>query len=196
MAIVAVDPDDHVLLVRQYRSPAERALLEIPAGTLDQRPDDSIEDPDLAARRELEEETGQRAASWQLLGRFWTAPGFTSELMHLYLATELSSAEDDRLAPDEDERLHLVRMPWRDAVAAAERGEIEDAKSIIGLFWLARLRGTVRARAAAQIGADTNPRGRSAELTSSNPEMPGFTTIAIGWMCQTRGPFGRKTTRW
>ena len=141
MAIVAVDPDDHILLVRQYRSPAERALLEIPAGTLDQRPDDSIEDPDLAARRELEEETGQRAASWQLLGRFWTAPGFTSELMHLYLATGLSSAEDDRLAPDEDERLDLVRMPWRDAVTAAERGEIEDAKSIIGLFWLARLRG-------------------------------------------------------
>ena len=141
MAIIAVDPDDHVLLVRQYRSPAERALLEIPAGTLDQRPDGSVEDPDLAARRELEEETGQRAASWRLLGRFWTAPGFTSELMHLYLATELSSAEDDRLAPDADERLHLVRMPWRDAVTAAERGEIEDAKSIIGLFWLARLRG-------------------------------------------------------
>ena len=140
VAVVAVDPDDQVLLVRQYRSPAERVLLELPAGTLDPRPDGSVEDPDLAARRELEEETGHRAASWRLLGRFWTAPGFTSELMHLYLATELSPADDDRLAPDEDERLHLLRMPWRDAVAAVERGEIEDAKSIVGLFWLARLR--------------------------------------------------------
>jgi ADP-ribose pyrophosphatase len=139
--MVAVDPDDHVLLVHQYRSPAERALLEIPAGTLDQRPDGSVEDPDLAARRELEEETGYRAGSWRLLGRFWTAPGFTSELMHLYLATDLTAAGDDRLIPEADERLHLVRLPWREAVAAAERGEIVDAKSIIGLFWLARLRG-------------------------------------------------------
>ena len=139
--MIAVDPDDHVLLVRQYRSPAERALLEIPAGTLDHRPDGSVEDPDLAARRELEEETGYRAGSWRLLGRFWTAPGFTSELMHLYLATDLMEAGAERLLPEADERLHLVRMPWPDAVAAAERGEIEDAKSIIGLFWLARLRG-------------------------------------------------------
>jgi ADP-ribose pyrophosphatase len=141
VGMVAVDPDDHVLLVRQYRSPAERALLEIPAGTLDQRPDGSVEDPDLAARRELEEETGYRAGSWRQLGRFWTAPGFTSELMHLYLATDLTAAGNDRLIPEADERLHLVRLPWREAVAAAERGEIADAKSIIGLFWLARLRG-------------------------------------------------------
>jgi ADP-ribose pyrophosphatase len=141
VGMVAVDPDDHVLLVRQYRSPAERALLEIPAGTLDQRPDGSVEDPDLAARRELEEETGYRAGSWRQLGRFWTAPGFTSELMHLYLATDLMAAGDDRLIPEADERLHLVRLPWREAVAAAERGEIADAKSIIGLFWLARIRG-------------------------------------------------------
>jgi ADP-ribose pyrophosphatase len=141
VGMVAVDPDDHVLLVRQYRSPAERALLEIPAGTLDQRPDGSVEDPDLAARRELEEETGYRAGSWRQLGRFWTAPGFTSELMHLYLATDLTAAGNDRLIPEADERLHLVRLPWREAVAAAERGEIADAKSIIGLFWLARIRG-------------------------------------------------------
>jgi ADP-ribose pyrophosphatase len=141
VAIVALDEDEHVLLVRQYRSPAERVLLEIPAGTLDPRPDGTVEDPDLAARRELEEETGYRAGSWRLLCRFWTAPGFASELMHLYLASELVTADADRLAPDEDERLHLVRMPWREAIAAAERGEIADAKSIVGLFWLGRLRG-------------------------------------------------------
>ena len=141
MAIVALDAEDQVLLVRQYRSPAERVLLEIPAGTLDRRDDGSVEDPEVACRRELEEETGYRAGSWRLLGRFWTAPGFTSELMHLYLAAELTAAGDDRLFPEADERLHLARLPWRDAVAAAERGEVADAKSIVGLFWLARLRG-------------------------------------------------------
>ena len=140
MAIIAVDPDDQVLLVRQYRSPAERVLLELPAGTLDPQPDGTIEDPELASRRELEEETGCRAGRWRKLGTFWTAPGFTSELMHLYLAEELRSADGDRLGPDSDERLHLVRMPWRDAVTAAETGSIRDAKSIVGLFWLARLR--------------------------------------------------------
>ena len=141
VAIVAVDEDDQVLLVRQYRSPAERVLLEIPAGTLDRRDDGSVEDPDIASRRELEEETGYRAASWRLLGRFWTAPGFATEQMFLYLASDLSIAGDDRRMPEADERLHLVRLPWQDAVAAAERGEIADAKSIVGLFWLGRLRG-------------------------------------------------------
>jgi len=61
--------------------------------------------------------------------------------MYLYLATDLSVVGSDRRMPEADERLHLVRMPWRDAVVAAERGEITDAKSIVGLFWLARLRG-------------------------------------------------------
>jgi ADP-ribose pyrophosphatase len=140
VAILAVDPDDHVLLVRQYRSPAGQVLLEVPAGTLDPGPDGSTEDPEGAARRELEEETGHRAGSWRLLGRFFSAPGFTTELMHLYLAEDLRPADGNRLGPDEDERLHLVRMPWRQAVDAVERGEIADAKSIVALFWLARLR--------------------------------------------------------
>ena len=129
-----------MLLVRQYRSPAERLLLEVPAGTLDPQPDGSIEDPALAAPRELEEETGYRAGRWQLLSRFFTAPGFTSELMHLYLATDLIAADTDRLGPDEDERLRLVRLPWTDALAAVDRGDIADAKSIVALLWLARLR--------------------------------------------------------
>ena len=102
-------------------------------------------DPDLAAPRELEEETGYRAGTWRKLAEFWTVPGFATELMHLYLATDLRPAHGDRLGPDEDERLQLVRMPWPDAVTAAERGEICDAKSIVGLFWLARLKAAERA---------------------------------------------------
>jgi ADP-ribose pyrophosphatase len=139
VAIVAVD-DDTILFVRQFRTAAGRVLLEIPAGTLDSGVDGTVEDPALAAPRELEEETGSRAASWRLLSRFYTAPGFTSELMHLYLATDLRPAHGDRLGPDADERLDVVRLTLDGALAAIERGEIEDAKSIVGILWLARLR--------------------------------------------------------
>ena len=142
VAIVAVDPDGQVLFVRQWRTPAGRVLLEIPAGTLDRDgASGAIEDPDLAARRELEEETGYRAATWQRLTSFWTAPGFATELMHLYLATDLVAAHpDERLGPDEDEHLRLERRSLDDALAAVDDGEIADAKSIVGLLWIARLR--------------------------------------------------------
>ncbi len=139
MAIVAVDSEGRVLLVRQYRHPAGRSLLEIPAGTLDRDPaSGATEDPDAAARRELEEETGYRAAGWERLTDFWTAPGFATERIFLYLATDLAAAGPDRRAPDEDESLELVRLPWQEAVAAAARGDIRDAKSLIGITWLER----------------------------------------------------------
>jgi ADP-ribose pyrophosphatase len=139
VAIVAVDPEGCVLLVRQYRHPAGRALLEIPAGTLDRDPaSGAIEDPDAAARRELEEETGYRASGWERLTDFWTAPGFATERIFLYLATDLAAAGPGRRAPDEDESLELVRLPWPEAVAAAARGDIRDAKSLIGISWLER----------------------------------------------------------
>jgi ADP-ribose pyrophosphatase len=129
-----------VALVRQWRLPAGRALLEIPAGGLDVADDGTKEDPLVAAPRELEEETGLRAGTWRQLGTFYTAPGFTDELMHLSLATDLApAAADGRLGPDEDERLILEWWPWQDAVAAVDRGDICDAKSIVGLLQLERL---------------------------------------------------------
>jgi ADP-ribose pyrophosphatase len=143
VAVVALDAEGRVALVRQWRLAADAALLEIPAGGLDPMADGTKEDPELAARRELEEETGMRAGSWRKLGAFYSAPGFTDELMHLYLATDLTPASDDgRLGPDEDERLILEWRSWQDAVAAAESGEIRDAKSIVGLFWFARVMET------------------------------------------------------
>lgn len=128
----------HVLMVRQYRTPVAQVVLELPAGTLDRGPDGSTEDPGAAAARELAEETGHHAGSWRALGDFWTAPGFSDELMHLYLATDLRPL-DGYEGPDTDEYLDLVRLPWRDAVAMAERDEIHDAKSLVGLLRLARL---------------------------------------------------------
>jgi ADP-ribose pyrophosphatase len=141
VAVLALDATGHLLLVRQWRIPARRALLEIPAGTLDVE-DGVTEDPELAVRRELEEETGHRAASWRKLATFWTAPGFASELMHLYLATGLDGVadDDDRLAPDEDERLELSRVTVDEALGLVDEGEISDAKTILGILWLDRLR--------------------------------------------------------
>jgi ADP-ribose pyrophosphatase len=139
IAVIAVDDDRRLLLVRQWRIPAGRALLEIPAGTLDVH-EGVTEDPDVAARRELEEETGHRASTWRKLAEFWTAPGFATELMHLYLATGIAGATgDDLLTPDEDERLELLAIPIADAVAMVDAGEISDAKTILGILWVDRL---------------------------------------------------------
>jgi ADP-ribose pyrophosphatase len=135
-AIVALDRDD-VLMVRQHRAPARRVLLEIPAGTRDRLPDGTIEDPSVTAARELAEETGLQAGQWRHLATFWTAPGFATETMDLYFATDLTLAPD--AAAPEDERIEVERVEWRRAIEMVERGEIADAKSIVGLLWLARL---------------------------------------------------------
>ncbi len=140
VAVLALDDAGRLLLVRQWRIPAGRAMLEIPAGTLDVHAG-VTEDPDGAARRELEEETGHRAGTWRKLASFWTAPGFASELMHLYLATDIAGADgDDRLTPDEDERLELRHVTVDEALALVDGGGIVDAKSILGILWLERLR--------------------------------------------------------
>jgi 8-oxo-dGTP pyrophosphatase MutT (NUDIX family) len=137
VTIAPLDADGRLLLVTQFRLPAGGALLELPAGTLDVR-DGRVEDPLLAAHRELEEETGYRAGSMERIGGFWSAPGFSTEYLTLYLATDLRRVEEGRLRPDDEEDLRLSRLPWRDAVAAVEAGVIEDAKSITGILLLAR----------------------------------------------------------
>ncbi len=140
VAILAVDDLGRVLFVRQWRVAAGQGLLEIPAGTLDVH-DGITEDPGVAARRELEEETGHRADSWRRLASFWTAPGFATEKMHLYLAERLVPALDaDRLAPDEDEALELRHLSLDEALGLVETGQIADAKSILGILWLERIR--------------------------------------------------------
>jgi ADP-ribose pyrophosphatase len=137
VVVAPLDAAGRLLLVTQYRLPAGGALLELPAGTLD-LDKGGFEDPLAAAHRELEEETGYRAGSMERIGGFWSAPGFSTEYLTLYLATDLRPADEDRLSPDEDEDLRLLRLPWRDAVAAVEAGVIEDAKSIAGILMLAR----------------------------------------------------------
>jgi ADP-ribose pyrophosphatase len=135
VAVVAVQPDGRILLVRQYRHAAGRILLELPAGTLDRLDDGSIEDPAVAGPRELSEETGYIAGTWRRLGGFWTAPGFASEHMTLYLATDLT-ADPDHRGPAPDERLLVEALTLPELLARVERDEIHDAKTLIGVSWL------------------------------------------------------------
>ena len=124
--IVPVFADGTLALVRQYRHPAVRYLLEIPAGTLNHG-----EDPEAGAARELEEELGCTAARLEKLSEFFVTPGFCEEKMWLYLATELTETEQ-RL--EDDEIIEVVRIPFSQALSMITTGEIEDAKTIIGIM--------------------------------------------------------------
>ncbi len=128
----AVTPASEMLFVRQFRAPVGRLLLEVPAGTLDLH-DGVREQPSVAAARELEEETGLRAARWRHLRTFLTAPGFTSERMELFLALDLAAAGSDARTPDDDEAIEAVRLTIAEAAEAIRRGAIVDAKSLIAV---------------------------------------------------------------
>lgn len=135
-AIVAVFDDMTVALVRQYRHAAVRYLLEIPAGTLD-----SPERPEEGAARELEEELGVCAGRLEKLSEFFVSPGFVEEKMWVYLATDL---EETAQRLDEDEMIEIVRVPFTRALEMIADGEIEDAKTIIGLMLAAARLGINR----------------------------------------------------
>jgi len=137
VVIVPIDADGNLLLVTQYRLACGGAMLELPAGTLEVE-DGVVEDPLGAAHRELEEETGYRAGAMERIAGFWTAPGFSTEYLTMYLATDLRPAVEGRLKPDEDENLRLSRVAMPDAIAAIEAGVIEDAKSVAGILLVAR----------------------------------------------------------
>jgi ADP-ribose pyrophosphatase len=124
--IVPIFDDGTVALVTQYRHPAVRYLLEIPAGTLAKG-----ERPETGAARELKEELGVVAGRLEKLSEFFVSPGFCEEKMWVYLATELSQGEQ---ALEDDEILQVVRLPLADALEMITSGEIQDAKTIIGLM--------------------------------------------------------------
>ena len=128
VAMVVVDDQSRLILVRQYRRAADRALLEIPAGT--REPD---EDPEQCALREVREETGYEAGKVERLGGFYSAPGFCTEYLHCYLLTDLRESPG---AFDEDENIEVEHLTADAALEAIRRGEICDAKSICGiLMW-------------------------------------------------------------
>jgi len=128
VAVVAVDEEGFVWLVRQLREATRQRLLELPAGTAE-----AGEEPLETAQRELQEECGLRGGEWRELAAFWTTPGFCRERMHLFAAEGVVAGE---ASPAEDEELELVRWP---VTEIAERlGEIEDAKTLAGLLLFLR----------------------------------------------------------
>jgi ADP-ribose pyrophosphatase len=126
VVIVPLTANNEVRLVKQFRAGVEDWVIELPAGTLE-----SGENPDLAAPRELLEETGDQAATWHKLGGFYSAPGILTEYLHLYLATGLTPGPNQL---EFDEHIEVLTLPWTQAIALISRGEIEDAKTIAGLM--------------------------------------------------------------
>jgi ADP-ribose pyrophosphatase len=124
VAIVGIDRDGMLNLVRQRREAVRTELLELPAGTLEEG-----EEPLACARRELQEETGLTGGTWREVTAFYTTPGFCRERMHLFFAEDLERGE---ASPESDEELEVVR--WARDEIAAKVDEIEDGKTLAGLL--------------------------------------------------------------
>jgi ADP-ribose pyrophosphatase len=130
VTLVPVDTAGRVCFIRQYRHAVAETMLELPAGTLH-----GTEDPAFGAQRELQEEIGMRAGRLEKLAEFYLAPGYSTELMHAYLATDLTPAP---LPQDEDEVIALAPLSVAETLAAVAGGEVRDAKSLAALFAAAR----------------------------------------------------------
>ena len=127
VCVLALNEDGSVPLVRQFRYPIQRLLLELPAGKLDKEAEDQLE----AAKRELSEETGLEAEEWTYLGSMLVSPGFCDERLHMYLARDLKHKEQHL---DEDEFLNVEVMSFDDLLAQVMDGTIEDAKTVAAVL--------------------------------------------------------------
>jgi ADP-ribose pyrophosphatase len=125
-AVVAIDADNRVCLLRQYRYAAGGYIYELPAGKLEPE-----EPPETTARRELVEEGSVSASEWSSLGAFFSSPGVFTEIIHLYLATGLSAVAS---TPEDDEVFQVEWWPLELAVERAYNGELTDAKTIVGIL--------------------------------------------------------------
>jgi len=153
-AVVSLDAEERVCLLRQYRYVADGWLWELPAGKLEPQ-----EPPLVTAQRELEEEAGLRAAHWSSLGSCLSSPGVFSEVLHLFLARELTAA---RAAPEANEVLEVHWVPLQEACARALDGDIRDAKTVIGLLRAAhQLRRPARRPAATTLSAGPQAGGEA-----------------------------------
>ncbi|MCY7833813.1 ADP-ribose pyrophosphatase [Bacillus spizizenii] len=130
VAILAVTDEGKIIMVKQFRKPLERAIVEIPAGKLEKG-----EEPEYTALRELEEETGYTAKKLTKITAFYTSPGFADEIVHVFLAEELSVLEEKR-ALDEDEFVEVMEVTLEDALKLVESREVYDAKTAYAIQYL------------------------------------------------------------
>lgn len=126
VTILPVDSEGLIWFIRQYRHPAGKELLELPAGVLEED-----EDPEMGAQREIREEIGMSADDLEQIGSFFLAPGYSTEYMHVFLGRSL---RHEPLAQDEDEFIRVEKMSYKQALETIELGEIQDAKSLVALF--------------------------------------------------------------
>jgi len=124
---------DKVIMVKQYRYPIDKILIELPAGKLDDG-----ESPEECAQRELEEETGYKAKKMIYLGKIYTSPGFSNEIIYIFLAEDMEKGERKT---DEDELLNVVEKNFEDVVKECLNGEIEDAKTVAAVLKLWVMKG-------------------------------------------------------
>lgn len=132
--VLAVFPDDRIILVKQYRYPLDKFLFELPAGKLNPN-----EDPMVCASRELTEETGYKAQRWKKLTAIYTSPGFCTEQLHIFLATDLSPAHGGQTLEEGEQSLKVEVIPLSSAIEMIERGEIVDGKTICGILMAERM---------------------------------------------------------
>jgi len=154
VAVVPLLPRGRVVMIRQYRHAAGKALWELPAGTLRQG-----EAPEECAHRELIEEIGYEAGRLEPLFSFYLSPGYTTELMHLFLGLDLRPA---RTRADSDERIEVMVLAMEEALAMVERGEVQNAAAICGLL------------AAARRGLPEAARGKPRRSRNQSPRRPGL----------------------
>jgi ADP-ribose pyrophosphatase len=132
--VLAMFPDERIILVRQFRHPLGDFLYELPAGKLDPN-----EDPAICAARELEEETGYKAKNWKKLTAIYTSPGFCTERLHIFLATDLSRSVAGQRLEEGEQSLTVEVVPLSEAIEMIEREEIVDGKTICGILIAERL---------------------------------------------------------
>ncbi|MFD1707078.1 NUDIX hydrolase [Siminovitchia sediminis] len=130
VALIALTEENKIVMVEQYRKPLERSLLEIPAGKLE-----TGEEPAVTAERELEEETGYQAGKLEYITSFYTSPGFANEIIHIYLANQLSKIKNPAKT-DEDEFVELTELTLEEAVDCMKNKRICDAKTVYALQYL------------------------------------------------------------
>lgn len=132
VAIIPVTKEDKIVMVKQYRKPLEKSLLEIPAGKIERTDQNQLEQ---TAKRELEEETGYQAAQWKSITSMYVAPGFANELVHIFYASELNQVLNPK-PQDEDEFIERYELTLTEAKKAITDGLIADAKTIFAVQYL------------------------------------------------------------